>query len=211
MTVDNNAHSPFRDRIYVTWTEFAADGTAYIYEVHSDDYGETFSDRVARQQGQPACARTRSAPARRTGSATRTSSPIRSSAPTATCTSSTPTSTTSRPTGHRQPLPGAVVEVDRRRRDVLRPGQGQRLLRPARLRHLPGRRRRSGTCVRAGEGLVDQLGVPRHQLPVGPGRSHEPQPRDGHVRLVHQPVLQRAQRVRARPASRATATRPTPA
>ncbi len=46
MTVDDNVNSPFRDRIYVTWTEFAADGTAYIYEVHSDDYGETFSNRV---------------------------------------------------------------------------------------------------------------------------------------------------------------------
>ena len=45
MTVDNNVSSPFRDRVYVTWTEFAADGTAYIYEAHSADYGETFSPR----------------------------------------------------------------------------------------------------------------------------------------------------------------------
>ena len=43
MTIDDNVHSPYRDRIYVTWTEFAADGSAYIYAVHSDDYGETFS------------------------------------------------------------------------------------------------------------------------------------------------------------------------
>ena len=46
MAVDDNKSSPYRDRIYVTWTEFAADGSAYIYEVHSDDYGETFSPRV---------------------------------------------------------------------------------------------------------------------------------------------------------------------
>jgi hypothetical protein len=46
MAVDDNIHSPFRDRIYVTWTEFAADGSAYIYEAHSNDYGQTFSDRV---------------------------------------------------------------------------------------------------------------------------------------------------------------------
>jgi hypothetical protein len=46
MTVDNNASSPFRDRIYVTWTSFAADGSAYIMEVHSDDYGQTFSAPV---------------------------------------------------------------------------------------------------------------------------------------------------------------------
>jgi hypothetical protein len=45
MTVDNHVGSPFQDRVYVTWTEFTAT-TAYIYEVHSDDYGETFSKRV---------------------------------------------------------------------------------------------------------------------------------------------------------------------
>ena len=46
IAVDNNPNSPFRDRIYVTWTQFAADGTAYIYEVHSDDYGQSFSSPV---------------------------------------------------------------------------------------------------------------------------------------------------------------------
>jgi hypothetical protein len=46
MTIDNNPNSPFRDRIYMTWTQFAADGTAYIFEVHSDDYGQTFSSPV---------------------------------------------------------------------------------------------------------------------------------------------------------------------
>ncbi len=46
MTIDNSPTSPFRDRIYVAWTLFAADGTAYIYEVHSDDYGQTFSSPV---------------------------------------------------------------------------------------------------------------------------------------------------------------------
>jgi hypothetical protein len=37
--------SPFQDRIYVTWTEFAPDGTAFIYESYSADYGEHFSPR----------------------------------------------------------------------------------------------------------------------------------------------------------------------
>jgi len=46
MTVDNHVGSPYQDRIYVTWTEFATDGTAYIYESHSNDYGETFSTPV---------------------------------------------------------------------------------------------------------------------------------------------------------------------
>jgi hypothetical protein len=46
MTIDNNPSSKFRDRIYVTWTQFAADGSAYIYEVHSNDYGQSFSTPV---------------------------------------------------------------------------------------------------------------------------------------------------------------------
>jgi hypothetical protein len=46
MTIDDSTTSPFRDRIYVAWTQFAADGSAYIYEVHSNDYGQTFSSPV---------------------------------------------------------------------------------------------------------------------------------------------------------------------
>ena len=58
MTVDNNASSPFRDRIYVTWTLFGADGTAYIYEVHSDDYGQTFSSPVVVSTTSSLCSNT---------------------------------------------------------------------------------------------------------------------------------------------------------
>jgi hypothetical protein len=43
MTVDNHVGSPYQDRIYVTWDEVAADGTAFIYEAYSADYGEHFS------------------------------------------------------------------------------------------------------------------------------------------------------------------------
>jgi hypothetical protein len=46
MTVDNHNKSPFRDRVYVTWTSFDASGTAYIYGATSNDYGETFSAPV---------------------------------------------------------------------------------------------------------------------------------------------------------------------
>jgi hypothetical protein len=46
MTVDNHEGSPFQDRVYVTWTEFAPDGTGYLWESHSNDYGEHFSARV---------------------------------------------------------------------------------------------------------------------------------------------------------------------
>ena len=45
-TVDNHVGSPFQDRIYVTWTFFAADGTAYIFGAHSNDSGESFSAPV---------------------------------------------------------------------------------------------------------------------------------------------------------------------
>lgn len=58
MAIDDNRSSPFRDRIYVTWTEFAADGTAYIYEVHSSDYGESFSNRVLVSKDSPDCTNT---------------------------------------------------------------------------------------------------------------------------------------------------------
>jgi hypothetical protein len=44
VAVDDSTSSPFRDRIYVTWTEFT-ETTAYIYEAFSNDYGETFSPK----------------------------------------------------------------------------------------------------------------------------------------------------------------------
>ena len=46
MTVDNNVSSPFRDRVYVTYTLFGADGTVKIFEVFSSNFGETFSSPV---------------------------------------------------------------------------------------------------------------------------------------------------------------------
>jgi len=50
MTVDASKTSPFRDRVYVTWTEFT-ETTGYIYSSFSADYGETFS---AKKQVSPA-------------------------------------------------------------------------------------------------------------------------------------------------------------
>ena len=46
IAVDNHLNSPYRDRIYVTWTEFTGEGTSYIWEASSKDSGETFSNRV---------------------------------------------------------------------------------------------------------------------------------------------------------------------
>jgi hypothetical protein len=56
LMVDNSVTSPFRDRLYVTWTEFT-DTTAYIFEAFSADYGETFSTKHQVSPGgtQPLC------------------------------------------------------------------------------------------------------------------------------------------------------------
>jgi len=62
MTIDNNPNSPFRDRIYVTWTQFAADGTAYLMEVHSNDYGQTFSAPVVVSTTSSLCSNTGGVP-----------------------------------------------------------------------------------------------------------------------------------------------------
>ena len=45
LTVDSHVGSRFRDRVYVTWTFFAADGSGYIYESHSSDYAESGASR----------------------------------------------------------------------------------------------------------------------------------------------------------------------
>jgi hypothetical protein len=70
MAVDNNASAcsgtpsvatpgstctPFQDRIYVTWTEFAPTGTAFIYEAYSADYGQHFSARHLVSINSPLC------------------------------------------------------------------------------------------------------------------------------------------------------------
>ena len=61
MAVDDSTTSPFRDRIYVAYTAFAADGTAYIYEAHSADYGEHFSAPVLVSTNSSLCPRPASA------------------------------------------------------------------------------------------------------------------------------------------------------
>lgn len=58
LTVDNNKGSTYADRVYVTWTNFAADGTAYIYESYSKDYGETFSAPVLVSKNSRLCGNT---------------------------------------------------------------------------------------------------------------------------------------------------------
>ena len=136
MAVDNNVRSPFRDRIYVTWTEFAADGSAYIYESHSSNYGETFSPRVLVSSTSALCTQTFGVrDAERHLQREPVLRPVRRSGRLAVRRVGQLQQHRDRPG---QPQPDAAGEVDRRRRDVQQPGQGQRLLRPARLPDLPG-------------------------------------------------------------------------
>jgi hypothetical protein len=58
MTVDNHVGSPFQDRVYVSWTEFAADGSAFIYEAYSADFGQTFSPPKLVSTTSPLCVQT---------------------------------------------------------------------------------------------------------------------------------------------------------
>jgi hypothetical protein len=58
LTVDNHKGSPYTDRIYVTWTTYAANGTAYIYEAYSSDYGEHFSAPVLVSRNSSLCGNT---------------------------------------------------------------------------------------------------------------------------------------------------------
>jgi hypothetical protein len=55
MAIDNNPESKFRDRIYVTWTLFDTDGTAYIYEASSGDFARSFSSPVLVSENSSLC------------------------------------------------------------------------------------------------------------------------------------------------------------
>src|SRR5260370_21287535 len=56
MAIDDGMHSPLLDRIYVSWTTFAADCTASIYPSHSADYPQHFSAPVLVSADRGLCA-----------------------------------------------------------------------------------------------------------------------------------------------------------
>jgi len=62
MAVDANASSPYRDRVYVTWTTYDTDGTAYIFLAYSSDYGEHFSAPVLVSTDSALCGNPRGVP-----------------------------------------------------------------------------------------------------------------------------------------------------
>lgn len=58
LAVDNHVGSPYQDRVYMAWTEFAADGSTFIYGAYSADYGETFSAPKLVSRTSPLCVNT---------------------------------------------------------------------------------------------------------------------------------------------------------
>ncbi len=144
MAVDSNASSPYRDRIYVTWTEFAAGRV----RVHLRDALQRLRRDVlragARERGQ------RDVPRDTYGAGT----------PNGNCNENQFSDPFVGPDGSLYVVysnfNNAVSGSDNRNQVMLarstdggvtfeHTGQGQRLLRPARLRYVPGRRRRLRT------------------------------------------------------------------
>ena len=148
--------------------------------------------------------------------ATRTSSRSRSPGPTARSTSCGTTSTSPacgparvttraaaiprrsqrRAAGRRQPQPGAARQVDRRRQHLLGAGEGRRLLRPARLRDLPGRPGPGSAPACPEKGETPNSIFRATNYPSGAVNPRDPKRDRRHVRLLHQPPLQRGQRLR---------------
>ena len=195
----------------MTWTLFAADGTGYIYEAYSRDYGETFSSPEARQHRQRAVREHARRRRRRRARCNTNQFSQPFTGPDGALyvvwdnynlTGVRPGegdegggdgggANAAPPVGDRQPRPGAARQVDRRRQHVLGAGEGRRLLRPARLRDLPGRGPgRAPACPEKGE--THELDLPRRQLPVGGRQPARPARDRRDLRLLHQPPLERA-------------------
>ena len=132
MTVDNHVGSPFQDRVYVTWTTFDVDGSGLHLGGLVERLRGAFQRPGPRQQRQrPLRQHLRVADAawpmqrepvlaavhRHRRRAVRGLGELQQ-----------------RRDRHRQPQPDAARQVDGRRADVQRAGQGRRLLRPAGLR-----------------------------------------------------------------------------
>jgi len=64
MVIDDRVGSPFQDRIYVTWTVFAGDGSMYVEEAYSSDYGQSFSAPTLVSSASPLCANSLGVPTR---------------------------------------------------------------------------------------------------------------------------------------------------
>ena len=196
MTVDNHVGSPFQDRVYVTWTTFDVDGTAYIYEAHSNDYAEHFQRPVLVEQRQRAVREHLRHPDAARAAATRTSSRSRSPAPTARSTSSGRTSTT------------WSTGADNRNQMLLAKSTdgGQTFSAPVKVGDyydLPDCDTYQGDGADPGRACVPEKGPTSHSIfratnyPSGAVNPNEPVAGRRHVRLVHQLELEGVERLRA--------------
>ena len=195
LTVDNHAGSPFQDRVYVTWTEFAADGTAYIYEAYSSDYGETFSPRVLVSSDQ------RAVRPNTFGAADAARHLQRE--PVLAAVHRRRRHALRRLGQLQQPKPiRPAWQPDNRNQMLLARSTdgGATFARRSRSATTttcptapPTRAARTRSVLRPGEGRHRQLDLPGDQLPVGRGQPAQPQPGRGHLRLLHQqPTPRRA-------------------
>ena len=199
----------------MTWTLFAADGTGYIYEAYSRDYGEHFSAPKLVSTRQRAVHQRPRRPDAAGHAATRTSSRSRSPGPTARSTSCGTTSTspacgparattraaaTARPTRRRRASttaarccwpsrPTAATPSRRRSRSpTTTTCPTARPTRTARTRAAPA-------CPEKGETANSIFRAANY--PSGAVNPRDPKRDRRHVRLLHQPPLQRGQRLRA--------------
>ena len=160
---------PVPDRIYVSWTTFAADGTAYIYEEHSNDYGESFCAPVLVSGDNPALCEQHLRAADPAGPCNENQILGRSSRLTARCMSSTATSTT------RSAAPRIATGTAGQAR-LTAARASPRRSRWANYYELPDCDTYQGAGADPGRACVPekgadlQLGIPRHQLPDRPGR-----------------------------------------
>ena len=194
MAVDDSTTSPFRDRIYVAYTAFAADGTAYIYEAHSADYGEHFSAPVLVSTNSSLCPR-----------------PASATHPLGTCDNNQFAQPFTAPDGtlyvvfdnYNSARSGAA---DNHSQVLLARSAdgGASFSAPVKVGDfydLPDCATYQGGAdawqrLRAGKGQHGGFDLPRRQLPLRCGRPPPPGHHRGDLRLLHQPQLHRGERLR---------------
>ncbi len=169
----------------MTWTLFAADGTGYIYEVHSDDYGQTFSSPVVVSTTSSLCANTFGVPTPQgTCNENQFSDPF--TGPNGTlyvAYANFNNSTTGSSDNHNQILLTRSTDGGQTFSAPTLVGNYNDL--PDCATYQGGQDAWPGLCP--GERHRAELGVPGDQLPRRGSEPAQPQPGRRHLRLLHQP------------------------
>ena len=173
------------------------------------DYGESFSEPVLVSADSALCGNTFGLPTPQ-GRCNENQDSQPFTAPTAPCTSSTTTSTTS------SPAPTTATRCCWPDRPTAAPASPRRS-RSRDYYELPDCDTYQGAGADPGRACVPEKGASHNsmfratQLPDRRGRPDRPQPGRGHLRLLHQPQLQRDTAAAPRPGSPPTASTSTPA